>query len=271
MSTEPIENNPPPTPEPPTGGPKRKVIKKRIPRKHRQEELEQPDEFMEVGGTVVDWLINQRNVVGPLIGVVLVALLVGALLQSSELGNREDASAALFLATAELPEAPNAFSSTLSLSSLTAASQEDDENQDQAIRKAAEGLGKVGAEFSGTPQAGIAHIRAGNALSRIPDYEAALAHFEAAEAAGGVVQATATSGRAYTLASLERYDEAIPVFEELLGSATGAMKQQLLVDRAKLYENKGDGARAQELYTAFVAEYPDSPLVRDVESRISSK
>lgn len=270
MSTEPSENDPQPAPEVPTGGPKRKVLKKRIPRKHRQEELEQPDEFMEVGGTLVDWLVDRRKVVGPLIGAVLVALLIGALLQSSELSNREDASSALFSATAELPEATSAFASTLSLSSLSAASAEEEENQDEAIRKAAESLGKVGADFAGTPQAGIAHIRAGNALSRIPDYEAALGHFEAAEEAGGVVRETAMSGRAYTLSSLERYDEAIPVFEELLELATGAMKQQLMVDQAKLYANKGDDARAQELFTAFVAEYPDSPLVRDVESRIAS-
>lgn len=270
MSTEPIENDPQPSPEAPAGGPKRKVLKKRIPRKHRQEELEQPDEFMEVGGTVVDWLVAHRNVVVPAIGVVLVALLVGALLQSSDLGKREDASAALFLATAALPETTNAFAPTLSLSSLSVESKDDEENQDEAIREAAKGLGKVGDEFSGTPQAGIAHLRAGNALSRIPDYEAALVHFEAAEVAGGVVRETATSGRAYTLASLERYDEALPIFDQLIESAAGAMKQQLLVDRAKLYATKGDEARAQELYLAFVAEYPDSPLVRDVEPRIPS-
>jgi len=269
VSTELTENPPQPSPESPQGGPKRKVIKKRLPRKHRQEELEQPDEFMEVGGTLVDWLVDRYRIVVPLVGAALLALLVGALLQSSELGSREAASAALFDATAKLPDTESAFASTISLSSLGGATEEDG-NKDQEIRDAAQGLAQVGDEFAGTPQAGIAHIRAASALSRIPDYEGALVHFEAAEPEGGVVGQTAKSGRAYTLASLERYDEALPVFDELIEVSKGAMKQQLLVDRAKLYASKGDDARAQELYSAFVAEYPDSPLTRDVEPRITS-
>jgi tetratricopeptide (TPR) repeat protein len=252
VSTELTENPPPSSPESPQGGPKRKVIKKRIPRKHRQEELEQPDEFMEVGGTLVDWLVDRYRIVVPL------------------LGSREDASAALFDATAKLPDTESAFASTVSLSSLTGATEEDG-NKDQEIRDAAQGLAQVGDEFAGTPQAGIAHIRAASALSRIPDYEGALTHFEAAESEGGVVGQTAKSGRAYTLASLERYDEALPIFDELIEASKGAMKQQLLVDRAKLHASKGDDARAQELYAAFVAEYPDSPLTPDIESRIESK
>ena len=270
MSIEPTQNDQEPLPEEPPPGHKRKVIKKRIPRKHRQEELEQPDEFMEVGGTLVDWLVDRRRTVAPGIGLVLLALLVGALLQSAEVGQREEASAALFDATAKLPDTESPFGANLSLSSLGDAAK-DEGNKDQEIRTAAEALALVGEEFSGTPQAGIANIRAANALSRIPDYEAALKHFEAAESSGGVVGLTAKSGRAYTLGSLERYDEAFPLFDELIDVSRGAMKQQLLVDRAKLYESKGDEARAQELYTAFASEYPDSPLSREIESRISSK
>jgi hypothetical protein len=54
VSTDLTENSAPDAPEPPRPSGKRKVIKKRTPRKHRQEQLEQPDEFMEVGGTFVD-------------------------------------------------------------------------------------------------------------------------------------------------------------------------------------------------------------------------
>ena len=49
------------------------------------------------------------------------------------------------------------------------------------------------------------------------------------------------------------------------------MKQQLMVDRAELYEAKGDSARAQELYVAFEAAFPDSQLLADIKSRITQK
>ena len=268
MSTE-TEENEPESPTPSPAGGKRKVIKKRVGRKHRQEELEQPDEFMEVGGTFVDWIVERRRIVGPLLGGAFAVLLIGALVQSSGQGNREDAAAALAVAAEKMPEVENPFGSQFSLSGLTE-EPEDNTERDQEIRDSAALLSAVAKEFDGTPQAGIANIKAGAALSRIPDYEAALAHFVAAENADGVVGQTATSGRAYTLASLARYDEALPLFDSLVEKTSGAMKQQLLVDRAKVYETKGDTARAQELFRAFEAEYPDSPLLTDVKSRIQS-
>ena len=267
MSTEPQENSEPEAPTPRPAGGKRKVIKKRVARKHRQEELEQPDEFMEAGGTLVDWIVDNRKVVTPILTVLFVSLFVGALMRSAGQGEREDASAALFDASAQLPEVENPFGAQLSLSGLSTESADNDE-RNQEIRSAAKALAAVAANFEGTPQAGLANIKAGAALSRIPDYEAALGHFVAAESGDGVVKRTATSGRAYTLASLGRYDEALPLFDSLVDQSAGAMKQQLLVDRAKLYETKGDDARAQELFRAFEAEYPDSPLLQDVKSRI---
>ncbi len=73
----------PSAPPPGDGGHKRKVIKKRVGHKHRQEELEQPDEFMEVGGTVVDWVIDNLRIVGPVLCFGLLALLVLAVLKLS--------------------------------------------------------------------------------------------------------------------------------------------------------------------------------------------
>ena len=273
MSNEPAENNEPTTPEVPTSGPKRKVLKKRVGYKQRQEELKEEiehDDFMEAGTTMVDWIIERGNVFGPLAAVLMVVLLAGGLMQSSDQGNREDASAALFKAASDLPESDNPFAQQFTLSSLTS-SPEDDAEKNSKIRSAAQALGAVAEEHSGTPQAGIANVKAGHALSRIPDYEAALKHFEAAKDAEGVVGETARSGMAYTLASLSRYDEALSLFDGLVETSEGMMKQQLMVDRAKLYEAKGDSARAQELYVAFEAAFPDSQLLADVRSRITQQ
>lgn len=271
MADEQTSNSPTDAPPPSSDGPRRKVIKKRQSRKHRQEELEQPDEFMEVGGTLVDWVVDNLRIVGPVLGIALLGLLIGALMQKSDVENRRDASAALYTAAKELPEAENPFGAP-GLSGLSGLSLEtpDAGDKEEEIRAAVTGLAAVATEFEGTPQGGMAHIQAANALSRISAYDEALTHFEAAESSSGIVGRTAISGRAYTLASLKRYDEALPVFESLITQSSGGMKEQLLVDQAKLYEAKGDTARAKELYTSFEAQYPDSTLVSEVQARVSA-
>ena len=72
-TTEPDAPEEAPAPSSPSNRP---VLKKRVGRKKRHDELEQPDEFMEVGGTIVDWVIANGRSVGAVLAVGLAALLV---------------------------------------------------------------------------------------------------------------------------------------------------------------------------------------------------
>ena len=86
---------------------RRPVIKKRRKRKERQEELEQPDEFVEVGGTIVDWVLERGKPIGMAIGGILVILLVWGVVERMQSGDRLEASEALYLAQVDLPGGQN--------------------------------------------------------------------------------------------------------------------------------------------------------------------
>ena len=252
-----------PTPTPtPSAGRKRPVIKKRVGAKKRVEEIQQPDEFMEVGGTVVDWVIERRKPAGMLIGGILAALLIYGVMGRLDRGNREDASQALYAAQRLLPESTPITSGL----NITLA----DPTTDADIAAAVTALDKVAADFKGTPQAALAQLEAGATLYREGDYAEALPYFEAASSAKGAAGVLATSSKGSTLESLDRLDEAVTAFEAVRASGKAGTKEQATIDLARVLVAKGDTARAAELYTQFETDFPDSAVLAEVQAKVAA-
>lgn len=248
---------------PPAAKSRRPVIKKRTRRKDRQEELEQPDEFVEVGGTIVDWVLDRGKPIGIGLSIVLGILLVWGILQKVESGNQLEASEALFLARQDLPGASGPAAPGLAV-------PEDDGDRTAKLASAVTALSAVASDHSGTPQAALASLHAGSALYREGRYEDALAHFEAAEAGKGIASDLALNSKAYALESLTRLDEAATAFEAVRGSAKGGAREQATLDLARVYEAQGKGEQARQLYEEFEVDFPESALLADAQARAAA-
>lgn len=249
---------PEPKPAPPQTGIRRPVIKKRQRRKDRQEELTQPDEFVEVGGSIVDWVVDRGKPIGIAIAVILAGLLVWGVAKNLDKGSRVDAAEALYTASKELPDQ----------SSLPG--QDAPVVDAASLDKAVAALTAVATEHEGTPQGAIAALEAGSALYRAGRYEDALSSFEAAEKTGGFVGEMALNGKAYTLESLKRFDEAATAFQTVRTKANGGAKEQATIDLGRVYEAAGQPDKARAVYEEFEADFPESSLLADVQARAAA-
>ena len=250
-----------------TTGTRRPVIKKRVGAKKRREELEQPDEFMEVGGTIVDWVLANGKMVGGVVGAVLVILLIWGLVQKLDHSGRENASAALYEAEKLLPGA-DALSPRLG--PITLSSDASDEELAARTADAVVALDTVIAEHGRTPQANVARLDAGGALFRVGKYEEALVYFAEAARAKGAVGTFALGAKAATLESLERWDEAATEYRTLRGRTSGPMKEQATIDLARVHESQGDFAGARTLYGEFEGEFPDSLRLDEIQAKAAA-
>ena len=204
-TTEPDAPEEAPAPSSPSNRP---VLKKRVGRKKRHDELEQPDEFMEVGGTIVDWVIANGRSVGAVLAVGLAALLVMGVMEKSQQGTRTDASAALYEARKLVPNTGITFSRGQLLPAV--------DDQEELATKTAEAVAafdEIIAQFQGTPQGTVANLEAGSALYRIGKHEEALVYFQKAADGEGDVGLLATSSKGTALESLERYEDAAVAYE----------------------------------------------------------
>ncbi len=245
----------PKTPRNPRGH-RRPVIKRKVKRKEREEELQAPDEFQERGRPVVDWVLERWRIIAGAVGVILLGLAVVALLGRADDRRSEAAAGALSEALLELPDVTG-FDADLS---------EKKDDVDTALTA----LDAMIAEHDGTEQAHQARVEAGNAAYRTGDYERALTYYDAAGAAKGLSGRLAGSGAGYALEALERYDEAASKFEAVHKGSEGNAKQQAAIDLGRVYEAAGNTAKAAEVYAAFVTDFPDSSRLADVQAKAAA-
>jgi tetratricopeptide (TPR) repeat protein len=253
----------PAAPAAPAAASRRPVIKKRRKRKERQEELEQPDEFVEVGGTIVDWVIEHGKPIGIGLGAVLGILLIWGIVEKVDSGNRLDAAEALYLAAKDLPGAAGPVAPG-------AAVPEGSGDRLQKLDGAVVALDAVAKDHAGTPQAALASLEAGSALFREGRYEDALTRFDAAVAGKGPAAEYARNSRAYALESLGRVDEAATAFDAVRKTSKGGAREQATLDLARVYEASGKTDQARSLYEEFEAEFPESALLADAQARAAA-
>ncbi len=244
---------------------KRPVIKKRRSRKERHEDLAQPDEFVEVGGTIVDWLIERGKVVSIILGVLLLALMVGGIQRKLTSSTQAEAAAALFKAKELLPATTSTpLSGGLSFDLPDTL---DDSERKSKVEAAVTAFEAVTKDFSGTPQASQARVLAGQALFGLGEYERALVFAAAAAEAKGIAGERAQNLQGFALLALNRAAEAAEVFSDLRDDTTGASRARATMNLGSAHEAAGDVEAARGVYTLFIEEFPDSELLSEVKSR----
>ncbi len=247
---------------------RRPVIKKRRSRKERHEDLAQPDEFVEVGGTIVDWLIARGKIVGILLGVIVVGLLGAAILRTLDTSKQAEASSALFVAREALPtSAATPVGGGLSFDLAETGNDEDKRTQTEASVQLLEGVSR---DFGGTPQSRQAQVIAGQALYSIGEYERALVFLAEAATASGLVGDRARNARGFTLLALERPAEAVDVFSGLRDDTSGVAREAATINLAAAYEAAGDMEKARGVYELFETEFPDSDQLSEVQARAAN-
>ncbi len=272
LGEEPAAPGPDPGEESGIGGggipARRPVIKKRRSRKERHEDLAQPDEFVEVGGTIVDWLVARGKLVGIVVGVVLLSLLVGAVNRKMSATTEAEASGKLFQARQLMPAkiaTPLGGGVSFDLSDGA-----DDATRLAKTQESVKHLEGVAQDFGGTPQASQARVLAGQALYDLGEYERALVFLDAAAKARGIAGERARNLRGFTLLALDRAPEAVTVFAELRDESSGGSKAFATMNLAAAHEAAGDTDKAGGVYALFEAEFPDSDLLSEVQVRASA-
>ena len=244
---------------------KRSVIKKRRSRKDRHEELGQPDEFVEVGGTIIDWLVERGKVVSIILGIALLILLAGGIERKLTDGDRAEASSALFQARQLLPT-----TNTTSLSGGLSFDMPDELAAGERLEKteaAVASLEAVIADYKGTPQADQARVLAGQALFSIGEFERSLALVATAAEARGVAGERAQNVQGFALLALDRAPEAVTVFAALRDESRGESRARATLNLGAAHEAAGDSDSARGIYTLFEEEFPDSALLPEIKSR----
>lgn len=236
--------------------PHRHQIKKKATVAERVEELTKPDEFVEVGGSLVGSVVSHQRNIAIAVGAVLALLLVLGVTDRMAESKRETAATALFEARRLLPDA--GFGAPAA------------DDKAAKVEAAVTALGKVADDYAGTPQGAIAAMEAGSALYRQGRYEDALGWFEKAGKGKGLVRARAKLAQAYALESLGRWNEAIATFDAIRGKAKGDGAEQALLDLARAYEGSGDKVRAVELYKEFESKHGQSLRLPEVKARITA-
>jgi len=243
----------------------RPLIKKRRSRKERHEDLAQPDEFVEVGGTFIDWLIEHGKLVLFVVALVLIGLSVSAIQRQMSSTQQAEAASVLFQAKRLMPSKTlSPLGGGLSLNLSGSGNEEDNRSKIEASVKGFEAVSK---DFSGTPQARQAQVLAGQALYDIGEYERALVFLDEAAVAQDLIGERAEHLRGFTLLALDRAPEAVTVFSQLRDKTDGGSRAYATMHLAAAHEAAGDMEQARGVYELFETEFPDSDLLSEVQAR----
>lgn len=226
-------------------------------RRQLSEELSSPDEFQEVGSSVVDWVYANRQIVLGVLGLMVFSVLAWGVARAVQESQREVASGALFEARKAMPEDGGPFGAP--------------ETPDPArLTEARTKLEAVASAHDGTIQADQARVQAGSIAFDQGEFEAALTLYDAATDADGLVGLMARSGRAAALEQLGRLDEAITEQGAVRDAASGVGREQATLDLARMHRSKGETDKARALYQQFLTEFGDSLLKPEVEARLAA-
>ena len=261
---QPESQDPSQTPEGPAPAPQNRkerranaVIKRRTKRKEVVEELQQPDQFQQQGRPVVEWVLEHTNQIGIAIAVILVGLFAWGIMDSMKASSHKEAAEALYKARRELP-------------ALAALPTDDADDNEAKLGTALTALEAVIADHDGTPQADEARVDAAGAAYRLGDYDKALGLYEAAAKGSGVTATMARIGKAYALESKGDLAGASAAFEAVRSSTLGGMKAQATLDLARVAAASGDTDKAKSLLGSFEADFPDSLLLPEAQTRLAA-
>lgn len=246
---------------------RRPVIKKRRSRKERHEDLAQPDEFVEVGGTFIDWLMERGKFVAIVSVLILLTLAGSAIHRKMSFTEQAEAASHLFKAKKLLPSSSGTQSSLGGGLSFNLGDTGDEDDKRSKTEAAVKGLEAVSKDYRGTPQSRQAQVLAGRALYNIGEYERALVFLDDAATSQDLMGDRAKDLRGFTLLALDRAPEAVTVFSMLRDTTSGGTRAYATMHLAAAHEATGDMEKARGVYELFETEFPDSDLLPEVQAR----
>lgn len=100
----------------------------------------------------------------------------------------------------------------------------------------------------------------GKACTDAGDYDRAMSFYQRVEEIGGGTAQTFNE-MGLSMHRADKYDEAIAYFDKGIALGDEAMTKELLLNKGAVYEQKGDFAKALEVFKAYASSYEATPEI----------
>jgi predicted negative regulator of RcsB-dependent stress response len=210
-----------------------------------RKELKSPDAFQEKANSLVGFINENARTVAAILAV-LFALGIGYAAYSSWKDNRADEASSAFFSARKNLQAQLQKTTNQNWQSMAAAGLSD-------VEKVAQKYSGTQAGFESNLILGDTYFEHGQAAKAAEYYNSALK-----SARGQTQKAMAQYALGYALENEKKYDEAIDAMRGVVSTGNKAFKGEALMALARLYELKGDKAKAIEQYDLVSKELPNS-------------
>jgi TolA-binding protein len=232
-------------------------------RKKDIQEARQPDVVLEGATSAYDWIVERRNVVGAVLGGVLVLVAVASVVGSQSEASRREAGARFAAAVTNLSK-PVVEKSGDAAATTDDKSFPSKEAKQKAVREGLEAVTKASAGSDAAVAASLALARESLDSGKYAEAAAAYAAYLAAHPDGDLA-IFAAEGLGYAHEGKEEFDKAQAAFDKLgtLGAAGRAA-----FHKARLLEKQGKKDEARKAYEAVATGYEKESVAAEARARI---
>ncbi|MDH4100049.1 MAG: tetratricopeptide repeat protein [Nitrospirota bacterium] len=217
------------------------------------EEIMETDEFLTFSDRVAEYVMANTRQVFVAVGIVIVAIAIGAGVYYWNEGQKNKSAYLLFQASRYMQAAE---------------AQPDPAKAETDLASARTVYENIVKDYGSSAEALSAHYQLGNIEALKGKWDEALKHYEAATAKGGdalVVQA-ARQKVAYAKWAKGDKEGALKDFDQLMG-AGNAPKDLLHLEKGKLLEELGKKEDAVTEYDAIIGDFKQSPFIGEATRR----
>lgn len=219
------------------------------------EALAPEDSFILATTGVVDWIVQNKVVIGAVIGATFL-IAIGVSVYSG------------MQATKEGEVATEVFKATRKMPTVTGKVSPEDAAK---FREAAAALQQVASEESGVRAAHVAELYAGYSLLQAGDSSEAVATFQAAagKVSEPVLESFALSGLASAHSQAGNDQAAVDTLRKMTTDLKGVWRESAYVDLGLSLEGMGQAAEAATAYEKLLTDHPFSAFAETAKERLA--
>lgn len=240
---------------------------------YSRKDLKKQDEFLSRSTQAAQWAMQRRKTIA--LALLAVVAIVSILVGVRTYRQRQEQNAAALLAVAlsvyNSPVTPDGEgeAGAAAADEHSAAGHRHFDTEEAKHAAAVDALQAVVDGYAGYPSGRAAAFYLGNSLARLDRMEEAeAALLQAAESGSPLIRAMALQRLGDLYVQMERYTDAIAVFDDLVSDPPGSFPvEEALAAKARAHEAAGDVQAAMVAYQRLAEEHEDSVYALPARTR----